>query len=1351
MSTSEPDRDQAQPMPPDATTETSPLELPRSRRARIGLPRLLLGILLSVALAGLLMLGWVLGTQSGLRLAIAVVEELAPDRVRVERADGRLIGRFGLTGVEVSLPDGFSTRVGRLVLDWTPLGLLGGTLPIAQLLASDLDITLPPSDEEPKEPLVLPDIALPLRIELGQARVERLRLFNLGANAPFVTLEHADLAARLSGSELVVEQLEAALAAPDLQAKARGQAVLVDRYPLALDLDWTFDQAPDLALQGAARITGDLSALAIQHRLTGSAAADLEVTLRDPLGALSWEGRLDLLGVELPDLDPELPQVAIEALLETQGTLERASLSGQIDARAPDLPDFGHLAAVLDIGWAEQVLMIHALELTEQVSEARLAATGRLDLGTEGGQVELNGRWERLRWPLSGELLAESPQGTLDVSGTLDDFVYRSTLSARGPDVPPLEARLDGRAGLTATQIERLEVETLDGVLTLTGEVAWSPELSWTLDLDGKDLDPARLVAGLEDRLTLGLRTSGGLQGFDYGLEATTVGPGLPPSRLRLEGQGDQRQTRLESLVLETLDGRIEGRAEVAWAPQVSWTAELDVTGLNPGVQAPQWPGSIAARLTSRGTLESAGPNLSAVIERLDGELRGYPIAASGQVTMLGESIQIQDLSAASGPTRLSLRGRVEDQLDLAFDLASSDLASLLPEARGSLSASGTIAGPRQAPRLRMDLAARDAEWSGQGIGSLAGTLDLGLAPADPFEIQLDGSGLVVGDLRWDSLAVRGEGRIPDHRLELALVGEPFGLRLEGSGGLSDGGAYAGRLARLDLSHSTFGDWSLQRPSPFSLHGARIGAGPLCVRGPSAAGGCVELAQSAANRWTANLDLALPDLALLAPLMPESLTLAGDARLAGRFEANGAVLSGNATAELPRGSVSLRLGGGRDERIDFSGTRLTLESSARALVARLGVPLEGLGRIDGNLTLAGWRLDDPARPAQPLSGALTADLKGLDRIAELVPDLTGVTGGIDVDLGLAGTLGAPGVRGEARLAGVGFQVPLIGLRVANLDLTASAPTLDRLDLSGQGDVGGGHLDLSGEVLLGGGGFASRLKVAGKRLKVADTREYFAMVSPNLDIEANSKGARVNGEILIPEARIRPRSIPAGTQTPSSDVVIEDRGEAAPFPVEIDLRLRLGDEVTIDAFGVRGRLAGDLALRQAPGREMLGDGQLQIVDGQYRMSGGFGLAADLGTPLNITQGRLVFARSPIDNPGLLLQAEREGGSTSAGVRVLGTLRDPKLAFFSESDPGMTQAEITKFLLTGIAPRRDEGGVNPGLAVGTYIAPKIFLEYESGLGDQANKVRLRYDLTNRIELQTETGGGSQGADIFFTFER
>jgi translocation and assembly module TamB len=122
--------------------------------------------------------------------------------------------------------------------------------------------------------------------------------------------------------------------------------------------------------------------------------------------------------------------------------------------------------------------------------------------------------------------------------------------------------------------------------------------------------------------------------------------------------------------------------------------------------------------------------------------------------------------------------------------------------------------------------------------------------------------------------------------------------------------------------------------------------------------------------------------------------------------------------------------------------------------------------------------------------------------------------------------------------------------------------------------------------------------------------------------------------------------------------------------------------------------------------------------------------------------------------LVIQAERSQGETVAGLQVLGTLRTPKLAFFSESDPGMTQAEVTKFLLTGIAPSGNDEDARPSLSVGTYIAPKIYLEYGSGvdaIGDDSNSVRLRYDLTKRVEIQTETSGSGQGLDIFYTFER
>jgi translocation and assembly module TamB len=806
------------------------------------------------------------------------------------------------------------------------------------------------------------------------------------------------------------------------------------------------------------------------------------------------------------------------------------------------------------------------------------------------------------------------------------------------------------------------------------------------------------------------------------------------------------------------LNGRIEGLARVGWDPAISWDASLDARGLDPGTFAVDWIGNLGGRLTSRGTLEPMGPNpgpnsglnMVAAIERFEGILRGYPVVASGNLSVVGETIRIEGLNAASGPSSLQLAGLIDKALDVTFDFESSDLASLLPEARGSLTARGKVSGPRAAPRVLLDLSARDAEWAGQGIAGLRGTLDLGLSHEDPFEIRLDGTRLVLGDLIWDSLSVRGTGRIPDHRLELTLKGEPLSVAFEGSGGLTRDGAYSGRIARLDLDTAAFGDWALRQPSPVSFAGPKITFGPFCIRGPSGAGGCAELNRSAAQRAVASLDFALADLALLSPLLPGNLDLSGNARIRGRFDLAGAVLSGNATAEIRQGAIQVLMGGGRKETVDFSGTRLGLDAGARALSARLAVPLAGLGRVDGTLDLAGWRLDAPARPGQPLAGTLRGEIRGLDRVANLVPDITGMTGGIDLDLGLGGTLASPAVRGEARIRDVGFTVPLVGLKVENLDLTASTPAIDRMELQGSASVGGGRLELTGDGRFGGGGFAAQARASGTNLKVADTREYFALVSPDIDVEANSKGARLSGEIKIPEARIRPRSIPPGVQTPSRDVVLMDQEQATPFPLTIDLRLKLGDKVTIDAFGVRGRLAGELALLQSPGREMLGEGQLQIIDGQYRLTTRLGLAAEIGAPLNIVQGRMIFARSPVDNPGLLIQAERDGGATVAGIRVLGTLLDPKLAFFSETDPGMTQADVMKFLLTGVAPSANGDTVNPGLAVGTYIAPKVFLEYESGLGDEANSVKLRYDLTDRIEVQTETGG-NQGGDIFFTFER
>ncbi|MBK1723394.1 translocation/assembly module TamB domain-containing protein [Thiocystis violacea] len=1323
---------------------------PEPRRPAIGwrILRWLGGTVLVLLLVVFGLLFYLLGTQSGLRTAFALADRFVPGMLSVGVAEGRVLGRLHLEDLALHLPT-TDVGVGAFDLNWSPGAIFSGVLSVEQLAARDIDVTLGPSPEKEKEPFSLPNIVIPFRFDVGEASVDRLRILEQGADAPLFALEHAALSANLVGSELQVASLEALLEQPQLAANAKGRANLTGDYPLGLDLDWQLDLPPDAKLAGKGKISGDLQRLAVEHSLRGSVDADLKAQVRDVLGRPAWDGSFAVLKVDLPAFQSDLPAVETGAKLETRGDLDQATLVGTLDARAPNLPDFGHLALALDLLWKEKRLTINRLDMTEQVSKASLDAKGELDLNPQPGRFSIKGDWKQLRWPLSGDLLAQSPEGKVDASGSFEDFVYALDALAQGPSFPSAKIAAKGRGSAQNTQLDVLRVETLDGVLEAGGTLAWAPELGWDFKLHGKDLNPGSFVEGLDDRIALNLQTKGALAQFDYDLVTTTQGPGLPPASLTLIGAGDLKQTQVETLKLDILDGRIQGQAKVDLAPKIGWDAALSIAGINPGSYAPEWPGRIDGRLSSQGTLEESGPNLTAVIEQLKGTLRGYPIAAAGKVAVAGKQVRLDGVTAESGPSKLRVDGEIADALDLSFALASPDLASVLPEAKGSLDVQGKVRGALDAPDVKLDLRARDVEFAGNGIASLTGDADVGLGSDGRFAVRLDGKDLAAGGLRWNQLAVRGDGSLPNHQLSVSLTGEQLSTKVALSGGLTDAGGYKGQLTTLDLSAPDAGAWRLQRAAPFAAEPPKIAAGPLCLRHAKGSGGCVDFDQSKAGQWTANVDLDKLDFALLEPFLPANLTAKGLGRIKGRFTAQGATLTGGATAEIPEGVLSLDLGKGQREKLDFSSARLRVDAKGGGLSASLGLPLKAIGEVRGELSLPGWRLDDPARPDQSLRGNLRAKVDNLSLIANMAPQLSGLSGGMNADLTLGGTLARPGVKGLAEIKGVGFQIPLIALDVKDVNLSAKAPTMERMTIQGGGLIGGGRLDIKGDAGFGQQGFKAEIKIAGDKLKVANTKEYFALVSPKIDIQADTTGASIRGEIRIPEARIRPRSVPSGTVSPSADVTMEAKEPAPPYPLSIDLRVVMGRDVTIDAFGVRGRLGGNLAILQAPGKDMLGDGQLQITDGEYRLSGGFGIAAELGPPLKITQGRLVYAKSPIDNPGLLLQAERDGGDTTAGVRVLGTLRDPKLAFFSESDPGMTQAEITKYLMTGIPPSGSDKNDEAGLAVGTYVAPKIYMEYESGLGDEANKVKLRYDLSRHIELQTETGD-SQGADIYFKFE-
>lgn len=1246
-------------------TEQPAAETPPPRRSL--LLRLLRGALFGVLGIVLLVLGvlaWVVGTESGLRFVRDLAHRFAPELITIQGVEGRLIDRARLTGTRLDTPAA-SVVVGELLLHWVPADLLSGRLTIAELKLGGLEIGItepaePPPEEPDSGPIELPNLVLPIALEIRRAAVEGLKVTDAGQKTLF-QMDRLELAAGWQGQEAEIRKLEVSLPEPQLSAGLKAKVDTAGAYPLQAALEWKLVPIGEAVLEGQGRLSGDISALNLEHRLSGAAEAELTAEVRDALGQPSWRGELKLAKVDLPAFVADLPRAAITAHLTTEGNLEKAHLAGQIGSELPDQPEYGKLKARLDVDWADSILTLKDLRLEEGKSKGHLSASGRADLHAGLGPFDLSAQWAHLSWPLQGEPLVTSEGGEASVSGDLERFLYK----------------LDGR------------------------------------------------VRGAQ----------------------------VPATRVRAEGTGNLEGTEIAELRVDTLEGHLKAKGKVGWAPALSWNAALDAADINPGSQWQEWKGRLGGRVTSEGSLKDGGLRLETLIEALGGELRGYPVEVKGRVAMQGKEVQIERLALQSGPSRAEVEGHVGDKLGLRFSLDSPDLGTLLPELKGALSVEGSAEGRRTAPEVSLKLKAKEVAFGEHRVARADALVDLGLSTDQRLRIDFDASGIAAGGLQWDKATVKGDGKLGAHQVVADLQGKPLAIRVEVSGGLAGDKGYSGNLTALQLVTPDYGDWRLGQPAPFSAAGAKVQVGPLCLRETKGgSNGCASFQQPSAGQWRAKLDWPSLALTLAEPLLPEGAEIDGSLSAKVDMEAVNGTLKGTLQVQVPKGDVKLAFGEAVNH-LDFSGGELRATANASGVKADVNLPLLGLGGLEGSLALDGWRLEAPARPSQPLRGRLQARIDDLGPLAAMAPDVSKLKGRIDADLKLQGTLQQPGIEGYAKLAGGEADIPLAGLELRGINLTARSQGSSRLEYDGGLTSGSGTLKVSGQSqLTGKQGWRTEIGIKGDRLTAANTSEYFALVSPDLKLEIAERLIRLGGEVSVPEARIMPRSVPEGTVTPSRDVILLRDLEAASKPgtkIAADVRVRLGNDVNIEGFGLRGKLRGDLRVVEEPGKRPFGDGQLAVVDGLYRLTGIKGLAS--AGELQIEQGRVIFAKTPLDDPGLLLIANRQVGKVTASLRVSGTLRKPKMTFFSDSDPAMSQSEVLNYLLTGGASLGSGGGsASQVVEVGTYVSPKLYMQYENNLGDKTNKVKMRYDLTDSIQVQTESGA-AQGVDFFYTFER
>ncbi|MCO6546060.1 MAG: translocation/assembly module TamB domain-containing protein, partial [Gilliamella sp.] len=315
-----------------------------------------------------------------------------------------------------------------------------------------------------------------------------------------------------------------------------------------------------------------------------------------------------------------------------------------------------------------------------------------------------------------------------------------------------------------------------------------------------------------------------------------------------------------------------------------------------------------------------------------------------------------------------------------------------------------------------------------------------------------------------------------------------------------------------------------------------------------------------------------------------------------------------------------------------------------------------------------------------------------------------------------------------------------------------------------------------------------LAVNGAAMEVTVPPMIVMSIVPDIKINATQDELTLLGKVSIPKGKITVESLPASSVDVSPDEIMLDinRNPLRPqeFGIKINsyLELDIGDNVVVDAFGLKASLKGNLIAAQTnKGLDL--HGEVLIPTGRFHA---------YGQDLVIHKGIITFSGSA-DQAILDIEAIRnpesmENSNIMAGVRVTGSSESPQIEIFS--DPAMSQQEALSYLirgqgldnaeqsdsdmmtalLVGIGTAKtgkyigDIGNVfgiknltldtqgagnNSKVVVSGYILPNLQLKYGVGIFDSLATFTLRYRLMPSLYLDA-TSSLAQTLDLIYQFD-
>ena len=1110
---------------------------------------------------------------------------------------------------------------------------------------------------------------------------------------------------------------------------------------------------------------------------------DTTVSVMDFTSGLNWQEKtLTLKPTSLQGLLIALPKVAEVAQEEV--------VEPKIDHPQPDEKPLGEtLKDLFSKPVLPEMADVHLpLNLNiEEFKGEQLRVTGDTDLTVRNMLLKVSSIDGNMKLDA---LDIDANQGTVNATGTAQltnswpvDITLNSTLNIdplKGEKVKlkvggALREQLEIGVNLSGPVDMDLRAQTrlAEAGLPLNVEVA-SRQVYWPFTGD-KQFQADDIKLKLTGKMT------------DYTLSMRTAAKGqdIPPATITLDAKGNEQQINLDKLTVAALEGKTELKALVDWQQAISWRGELTLDGINTAKEIPDWPSTLNGLIKTRGSLYGGSWQMDVPELKLIGNVKQNKVNVNG--SLKGNSYMqwvIPGLHLELGRNSADVKGELGiKDLNLDATIDAPNLDNALPGLGGTAKGLVKVRGTVDAPQLLADINARGLRWQELSVAQVRVEGDIKSTDQIAGNLDVRVERITQPDVNINLVTLNAKGSEKQHELQLRIQGEPV------SGQLALAGSFDRKEARWKgtLSNTRFqtpvGPWSLTRAIALDYRNQeqKISIGPHCWTNPNAEL-CVPQTIDAGAEGRAVVNLNRFDLAMLKPFMPDAT------QASGVFSGKADVAWDTTKEGLPQGQVTLS---GRnvkvtqrvnDAPLPVAFDTLNLNADLHNNRAQLGwmIRLTNNGQFDGQV-----QITDP-QGRRNIGGNVNIRNFNLAMVNPVFSRGEKAAGMLNANLRLGGDVQSPQMFGQLQLSGLDVDGNFMPFDMQPSQLAMNFNGT-RSTLQGVVRTQQGQINLSGDADWSQiDNWRARVAAKGSRVRITVPPMVRLDVSPDVVFEATPSLFTLDGRVDVPWARIVVHELPESAVGVSSDEVMlnndlqPENPQSASIPINSNLIVHVGNNVRMDAFGLKARLTGDLKVAQD--KQGLGlNGQINIPDGRFHA---------YGQDLIVRKGELLFSGPP-DQPLLNIEAIRNPESTEndviAGVRVTGTADEPKAEIFS--DPAMSQQEALSYLLRGQGLESDQsdsaamtsmlvglGVAQSGQVVGKigetfgvsnlaldtqgvgdssqvvvsgYVLPGLQVKYGVGIFDSLATLTLRYRLMPKLYLEA-VSGVDQALDLLYQFE-